>query len=74
MLPGEYAVEMETSSAGKVSLFASEEKVNAKEGLVRVDVIQDNNGGGVVVYLPEPALEISSRTVTVPRHSVVRFE
>jgi hypothetical protein len=74
MLPGEYAVEMETSDAGKISLFAPEDKVKADEKLVRVDVIQDNNGGGVVVCLPSPAFETSSRTARVPQKNVVRFE
>lgn len=71
MLPGEYAVEMETSEAGRISLFASADKVNAERKLVRVDVLQDNNGGGVLVYLPAPAFEVSSRAVTVPQSSLV---
>jgi hypothetical protein len=74
MLPGEYAVEMETSEAGKISLFAPEDKVKADQNLVRVEVLQDNNGGGVIVRLPAPAFEISSRTVKVPQNTVVRFE
>lgn len=74
MLPGEYAVEMETSDLGRISLFAPEDKVKADENLVRVDVVQDNNGGGVVVYLPAPPFEVSSRTVKVPRSSIVKFE
>ena len=36
MFPGEYAVEMETSEAGKISLFAPEDKVKADQNLVRV--------------------------------------
>jgi len=74
MLPGEYAVEMETSEVGKISLFAPEDKVRTEPSLVRVEVLQENNGGGVVVCLPSPAFEISSRTVKVPRNTVVRFE
>jgi hypothetical protein len=74
MLPGEYAVEMETSEDGKISLFAPEDKVKADQNLVRVEVLQDNNGGGVIVCLPAPAFEISSRTVKVPQNTVVRFE
>lgn len=74
MLPGEYAVEMETSDAGRISLFAPEDKVKADENLVRVEMLQDSNGGGVLVSLPSPAFEISSRTVRVPQGNVVRFE
>ena len=58
MFPGEYAVEMETSEAGRISLFAPEDKVKADQSLVRVEVLQDNNGGGVIVCLPAPAFEI----------------
>jgi len=74
MFPGEYAVEMETPEAGKISLFAPEDKVKADQSLVRVEILQDNNGGGVVVSLPAPAFEISSRTVTVPQNAIVKFE
>jgi hypothetical protein len=74
MLPGEYAVEMQTSDAGTISLFAPEDKVKTEEKLVRVDVIQENNGGGVIVCLPSPAFETSSRTARVPQNTVVRFE
>jgi hypothetical protein len=75
MLPGEYAVEMETSEADRISLFEPEDKVKAGENLVRVDILQDNNGGGgVLVSLPAPAFEISSRTVRVPRNTVVQFD
>ena len=37
MLPGEYAVEMETLSAGRISLFAPDYKVKVDENLVRVE-------------------------------------
>jgi len=74
MLPGEYAVEMDTSEAGRISLFASEDKVRADQNLLRIEVLQDNNGGGILVSLPAPAFEISSRTVRVPQNSVVRFD
>jgi len=74
MLPGEYAVEMETSEVGRISLFATEDKVRADQNLVRVEVLEDNNGGGVIVRLPSPAFEISSRTVKVPQNTVIRFE
>ncbi len=74
MLPGEYAVEMETSEVGRISLFAPEHKVRADQNLVRVEVIQDTNGGGVLVRLPAPPFEISSQTVKVPRNTIVKFE
>ena len=74
MLPGEYAVEMETSEAGKISLFAPEDKIKADENLMRVEMLQDNNGGGAFVRLPAPPFEISSQTVRVPQNTVVRYE
>jgi hypothetical protein len=74
MFPGEYAVEMETSEVGRISLFAPETKVKADQNLVSVEVLQDNNGGGVIVYLPAPPFEMSSRTVRVPHNTVVYFE
>jgi hypothetical protein len=74
MLPGEYAIEMDTSEVGRISLFAPEEKVQAEKGLVNVEMLQDNNGGGILVSLPAPAFEISSRNVRVPQSSVVNFE
>jgi hypothetical protein len=75
MLPGEYAVVMETSDDGPVSLFAPADKVKTDEKLVRVEVLKDSNGGGtVLVSLPSPAFEISSRTVRVPQSNVVKFE
>ena len=74
MLPGEYAVEMDTTEDGRISLFAPEEKVRTDQSLVSVEIIRDNNGSGILVCLPAPAFEISSRTVSVPRKNVVRFE
>jgi hypothetical protein len=74
MLPGEYAVEMETSDAGKISLFAPADKVRAADNLMRVEMLQDNNGGGIFVRLPARPFEISSQTVKVPSSAVVRIE
>jgi hypothetical protein len=74
MLPGEYAVEMDTSDAGRISLFAPEDKVKADQNLVNVEMLQDNNGGGVFVRLPARPFEISSQTVKVPSASVVRCD
>lgn len=71
MFPGEYAVEMETSEAGRISLFAPEEKVDTERNLVRVEVLKDSNGGGLIISLPSSPFEISSRTVKVPQGSVV---
>lgn len=72
MLPGEYAVEMDTSEAGRISLFAPEDKVRADQNLLRVEMIQDSNGGGALVRLPAPPFEISSQTVRVPQGNLVR--
>ena len=71
MLPGEYAVEIDTSENGRVSLFAPEDKVRAADKLIRIEVLEEN-GAGVLVCLPSPAFEISSRTVKVPRNALVQ--
>ena len=71
MLPGEYAIETQTAEGRTVSLFASEDQVKADEGLVRVEVLE-NGRDAALVRLPSPALEVSSRTVTVPSSAVVK--
>jgi hypothetical protein len=71
MLPGEYAVEMETSQDGKISLFASEDKVKADRNLMSVQRLHDGNGSGVLVRLPAQPFEISSRNVRVPHNNLV---
>ena len=72
MFPSEYAVEMDTSEAGKISLFAPADKVREADSLMRVEMLQDNNGGGVFVRLPARPFEISSQTVKVPSNAVIR--
>lgn len=71
MLPGEYAVEMDTVDAGRISLFAPEDKVRADENLMRVQRLQDGSGSGVLVRLPAQPFEISSQNVRVPRNNLV---
>ena len=73
MFPCEYAVEMETLSAGRISLFAPDYKVKVDENLVRVEMLQDNDDDEVFVRLPSPPLEITSQTVKVSRSSIVTF-
>ena len=70
MLPREYAVELDTSDVGRISLFAPEDKVNPDKGLMTVEMLQESNGS-VVVLLPASPFEITSRSVKVPRNSVV---
>ena len=72
MLPGEYAVEMDTSEVGKISLFAPADKVRVEQKLMRVEMLQEGNGSGVLVRLPAPPFEISSQNVRVPRSNLVR--
>jgi hypothetical protein len=72
MLPGEYAVEMNTSEAGRISLFAPEDKVRANENLMRVELLQESNGGGILVRLPAPPFEIASQNVRVPQDDLLR--
>jgi hypothetical protein len=71
MLPGEYAVEMQTSDGRTISLFVPEDKVRADERLISVHILEENSGASLV-RLPSPAFEISSRTVKVPSNTLVR--
>ena len=71
MLPGEYAVEMETSDVGTISLFAPEDKVRVEDNLMSVQRLHDGNGNGVLVRLPARPFEISSQNVRVPRSNLV---
>ena len=71
MLPGEYAVEMNTSVAGRISLFAPEDKVRPDEKLMRVEMLQEGNGSGVLVRLPAPPFEIASQNVRVAQEDLL---
>jgi hypothetical protein len=71
MLPGEYAVEMETVDVGNISLFAPEDKVRVDKNLMSVQRLQDGNGSGVLVRLPAQPFEISSQNVRVPQKNLV---
>lgn len=71
MLPGEYAVEMDTVSNGTISLFAPADKVRVSENLMSVLRLHDGNGSGVLVRLPAQPFEISSQNVRVPRNNLV---
>jgi hypothetical protein len=71
MLPGEYAVEMETSDVGMISLFAPEDKVRVDRNLMSVQKLHDGNGSGVLVRLPAQPFEISSQNVRVSQHNLV---
>ena len=71
MLPGEYAVEMETSDVGKISLFAPADKVKLDKNLMSVQRLHDGNGRGVLVRLPAQPFEISSQNVRVPQRNLV---
>ena len=71
MLPGEYAVEMDTSNDGRISLFAPADKVRVERNLMSVQRLHDGNGSGVLVRLPAQPFEISSQNVRVPLHILV---
>jgi hypothetical protein len=71
MLPGEYAVEMDTVSNGPISLFAPADKVRPSENLMRVLKLHDGNGSGVLVRLPAQPFEIPSQNVRVPQSNLV---
>jgi len=71
MLPGEYAVEMDTVDVGRISLFAPEDKVKVDRNLLSVQRLHDGNGSGVLVRLPAQPFEISSQNVRVPQNNFV---
>jgi hypothetical protein len=71
MLPGEYAVEMDTSDVGRISLFAPEDKVRVEDNLMSVQKLHDGNGSGVLVRLPAQPFEISSQNVRVPQDNLL---
>ena len=71
MLPGEYAVEMDTVDAGRISLFAPEETVSVERNLMSVLRLHDGNGSGVLVRLPAQPFEISSQNVRVAQNNLV---
>ena len=71
MFPGEYAVVVDTSDAGEISLFAPEEKVRVERNLMIVQRLNDGNGSSVLVRLPAQPFEISSQNVRVPRENLV---
>lgn len=71
MLPGEYAVEMDTIDVGRISLFAPEDKVRVEQNLMSVQKLNDGNGRGVLVRLPAQPFEISSQNVSVPRNNLI---
>lgn len=71
MFPDEYAVVLDTSDAGSISLFAPEEKVRVEQNLMSVKRLNDGNGSGVLVRLPAQPFEITSQNVRVPRENLV---
>jgi hypothetical protein len=71
MLPGEYAVEMDTVDEGSISLFAPADKVKVDRNLMSVQRLHDGNGKGVLVRLPAQPFEISSQNVRVPQSNLV---
>ena len=70
-MPGEYAVVLDTSEVGKISLFAPEDKVRVEQNLMWVQRLNDGNVSAVLVRLPAQPFEISSQNVRVPRENLV---
>jgi hypothetical protein len=71
MLPGEYAVEMDTVDVGRISLFVPEDKVRVEQNLMRVQKLHDGNSSGVLVRLPAQPFEVSCQNVRVPRNNLM---
>lgn len=73
MFPDEYAVVVDTSEVGKISLFAPENKVRVEQNLMSVQRLNegnDSNGSSVLVRLPAQPFEITSQNVRVPRENI----
>jgi len=68
MANGEYSVEIKTAEGKDVSLFASEDYVDKKNGLLRVNILE-NSRDSCLVYLPAEPFE-ASRFINVPKHDV----
>jgi len=69
MTPGEYSVELKTADGREISLFAQENVVDTKNGLLRVNVLE-NTPNSCLVYLPSVPFETSSRFINVPKQDV----
>jgi hypothetical protein len=69
MLPGEYAADVATLNAGRVSLFVWDQKAKLDEGLISVEVY-DRTDGSVLVKLPAQPFEITSRFVRVSEREI----
>lgn len=69
MTPGEYSIELKTAEGKDVSLFAPEDYVDKKNGLLRVNVLE-KSPNSCLVYLPAEPFEVGSRFINVPNHKV----
>ena len=73
MFPDEYAVAMATMDGRPFSLFAEGQQVDEERSLLRVRVLQIL-ANSVLIYLPAPPIEITSRAIEVPADSVFEEE
>jgi hypothetical protein len=73
MFPNEYAVELDTQNAGKISFFIDAEKAKYDDQLILVKLLNlvecENNAK--YVYLPAYPFEITTRVVKVSRTAFV---
>ena len=71
MFPEEYAVECNSSDGGTFSFFASQEHIDPKQSLLKVNIM-DRQGDSCLVFVPSVPLEGGvSRTVKVSSKNVV---
>lgn len=70
MLPGEHAVEVDTTNAGPVSLFADDRVVRRVDSLLNVEVVESYESD-ILIRLPALPFEITSRYVRVDRENIV---
>jgi hypothetical protein len=72
VIPGEYAVQTSTADGQAISFFVSGECVEPERGILQVEILEESPDV-LLVFLPVPSFELSSRTAAVSRDRVVEL-